>query len=166
MTSRPNRNPWTSATLLLGLLACALVVLDRWPSPADSTQPLTRVITAQLTTLRIERNDRLQLAFTHRAGTWRITHPIDAPADPARIAQLLVIAGAPVRYRFPADGDLARYGLDEPAASMRLDDTIVLFGRREPTQSGRYALVNGQIAVIDEVFYNLLSLPSSHFIGD
>lgn len=166
MTSRPDRNPWTSATLLLGLLACALVVLDRWPSPADSAQPLTRVITAQLATLRIERNDRLQLAFTHHAGTWRITHPMDAPADPARVAQLLAVAAAPVRYRFPADGDLARYGLDEPATALHLDDTLVLFGRREPTQSGRYALVNGQIAVVDEVFYNLLALPSSHFIGD
>ena len=159
-------NPWNAATLALALLVSGLLIVDRWPNSASPAQPLTRVVTQQLATLQVERNDQLQLAFTHNAGVWRITHPIDAPANPERVAQLLAIAAAPVRYRFQADGDLTRYGLEKPVATLRLDDTMVHFGNREPTERGRYALVNQQIAVVDEVFYNLLSLPGSHFIGD
>lgn len=163
---RTKLHPWSLALVWLAVVVGVLLLLDRWPEPAATTQALTQIDPQQLKTLRIERGERLQLAMRRSPDGWRLEHPLDAPARAERVAQLLAVIRAPVRYAFGADGDLARYGLSRPAAVLRIDDTTLAFGNREPAQTGRYVLANGQIHVIDDVFFNLLSLPASHFTGD
>jgi len=71
-----------------------------------------------------------------------------------------------VQQAFPATGDLARYGLATPGAVLQLNNLRLRFGDRDPSQTSRYILVNDRISVIDDVYFNLLSLPPSHFTGD
>ena len=42
----------------------------------------------------------------------------------------------------------------------------IRFGDREPNQVGRYVLVDGRVEVIDDLFFNLMSLPANHFVLD
>ena len=56
--------------------------------------------------------------------------------------------------------------LADPVSVLRLDDTVCAFGDRDPTQAGRYVLATGEVCVIDDLFFHLLSLPASHFSGD
>lgn len=159
-------HPWSLAVLWLAVLAGVLLVFDRWPGPAASPLALTQIDAQQVQTLRIERDKRLQLAMRRSPDGWHLEHPVNAPVRAERVAQLLAVIRAPVRYAFSADGDLTRYGLSRPATVLRIDDAVLAFGNREPAQTGRYVLANGQVHVIDDVFFNLLSLPPSHFTGD
>jgi hypothetical protein len=81
------------------------------------------------------------------------------------------VARAPVRYTFAAPTELARYGLSPPTAVLHIDGpeispTALAFGDRDPGQNQRYVLHAGEIRLIDEVFFSLLSLPPSHFTAD
>ena len=48
-------------------------------------------------------------------------------------------------------------------AVLQIDDTRLTFGDRDPTQHYRYVLFDDEVRVIDDVYFNLLSLPAQHF---
>ena len=159
-------HPWTRINLALFLLMLLLLALDRWPAAEAPFTPLTAIDPQALQEIRIERGDRLHLALIRQGSDWLLQHPRVGRAQTSRMQPLLAIARAPVRYAFAAGSDLARYGLADPAAVLRLDTHVLIFGDRDPSQAGRYVLVDGEVRVIDDVFFNLLSLPPKHFIGD
>lgn len=170
MSSRP-MHPWSRINLVLALLVAALVIADLWPASTGGLAPLTRLAPGEVGTVRVERGNRLHLSLQRTDQGWQLTHPDQAAAREERVNQLLAVLGAPRRYSFPGDADLARFGLAAPAAILRIqgasfDDVELLFGDRDPGQSGRYVLVGDDIAVVDDLFFNLLSLPAQHFIGD
>lgn len=158
---------WTRINLLLALLAGVLATLLSWPGdgPVDGDR-LTDLAPERITTVRVERARRLSLALQRDAGNWRLTHPRDAAADGRRVNQLLAIALARVTQRFPVDGDDARFGTAAPAAVLQLNDRRLAFGARDPTQRSRYVRVGDEICVIDDLYFNLLTLPAKHFVVD
>jgi hypothetical protein len=156
-------NRWTRTNLLLAVLVAALLVAHLWPAGSTEYPPLTGLAEAEITSVRVERSDRLRLALQRDDKAWQLTHPQQAPAQTQRVRQLLAIARAPVQQTFPATGDLARYGLATPGAVLQLNNLRLQFGDRDPSQTSRYILVNDTISVIDDVYFNLLSLPASHF---
>lgn len=156
-------NRWTRTNLLLAVLVAALLVAHLWPAGSTEYPPLTGLAEAEITSVRVERSDRLRLALQRDDKAWQLTHPQQAPAQTQRVRQLLAIARAPVQQTFPATGDLARYGLARPGAVLQLNNLRLQFGDRDPSQTSRYILVNDTISVIDDVYFNLLSLPASHF---
>ena len=158
-------NRWTRINLILAVLVAGLLGLHLWPS--TPTYPtLTDLAVEQVSAIRVERGDRLQLALQREQKTWRLTYPHQADARTERVRQLLAIARAPVQQAFPATADLSDYGLDRPRAVLQLDQLRLQFGGRDPAQESRYVLVEGNIRVIDELYFNLLNLPASHFIAD
>ncbi len=159
-------SPWGRVNLALAVLAAALLALHLWPGAGQDAARLTSVDPAAVQQVRIERADRLEIALERQAVGWRLTHPLEAPALPRRVEQLLAVARAPVHQAFAAEGGLERYGLTRPAAVLQLDGLRVAFGDRDPSQRRRYTLIDGEVRVIDDVFYNLLTLPARHFRGD
>ncbi|MCP5313260.1 MAG: hypothetical protein H6955_06875 [Chromatiaceae bacterium] len=157
---------WTRLNLLLAVLLGALVVADQWAGVATANGPLTPLDPDEISSLRVERADRMQLALTRTTDGWTLEYPAGGAVSGQRVAPLLALARAPVFERFPVSRDLAAYGLDPPQAVLLLDRQRLLFGGREPTQQGRYVLVGDQIAVIDDVYFNLLTLPARHFTGE
>jgi hypothetical protein len=162
----PGMNRWSRVNLLLGGTAALLLALYLWPTAPPPRDLLTTLDAQAVTSIRVERDDRLQLALQLTAQGWHLTQPVEAPAEARRIAQLLAIVHAPVQARFDATGDLAQYGLDRPRAVIRFDQTRLLFGDRDPTQRSRYVLTDDGLQVIDDAYFNLLTLPARHFTGD
>jgi hypothetical protein len=157
---------WARVNLVLALLAAALFLLDLLTGRAAAPDTLTTLEPQQLSAVRVERGDRLALAFERSDGSWRLAHPEAAPARPERVAALLAVARAPVVQRLAAGKAPADYGLENPAAVLQLDTTRIAFGDRDPSLRNRYVSVDGMIAVIDELYFNLLGLPAGHFRGD
>jgi hypothetical protein len=158
--------PWNRVNLALGLIAAGLLVLLVWPPHGPEQQRLTALETQRLTSIRIERADRLVLGLARGDDGWRLDYPVRASAEQRRVAQLLAVARAPVQQEFSASGSLADYGLAQPEAVLQLDDIRLAFGDRDPVQRSRYVLVGDRIRVIDDVYFNLLTLPVGHFAAD
>ena len=158
---------WARINLLLGVLAAGLLTVHLWPQGTQSAAGLLTDLTADvIQDIRIERGRRLTLALARDADGWTLTHPQPRPANAHRVAQLLAIALAPVSFRYPLADDAGRYGLDEPAAVLQFDDRRLTFGDRDPTQQGRYVLVDDEVCVVDDLYFNLLTLPARHYAAD
>jgi hypothetical protein len=99
-------------------------------------------------------------------GGWRITHPVERPARPGRVAQLLALAEAPVAYCQPLGPRGANFGVERPNAVVQLNDHRIAFGDRDATRKARYAAIDDRVCVVDDVWFNLASLPASHFQQD
>ena len=158
--------PWNRVNLALGLIAGGLLVLLVWPTHGPEQQRLTALEPQHLTSIRVERADRLVLGLARGEDGWRLDYPVQGAAEQRRVAQLLAVTRAPVHQEFRAPGSLADYGLARPEAVLQLDDTRLAFGDRDPVQRSRYVLVGDRIRVIDDVYFNLLTLPVRHFTAD
>ena len=110
-------NHWTRVNLALALLLALLIVLYLRPAMQPSAgDTLATLAPDTITAVRVERGRRLMLSLQRSGDSWQITHPKAGPASQRRVAQLLAIAQAPVAFRYPDDGGLARFGLDNPRA--------------------------------------------------
>ncbi|MDJ0741282.1 MAG: hypothetical protein QNJ91_16325 [Gammaproteobacteria bacterium] len=158
---------WSRTNLVLALVLAVLLALYLWPpaTPGDGDL-LTALAPEAIASVRVERSRRLVLALRRDGDAWAVHHPRPGPANPRRVAQLLAVARAPVAFRYPLAGAASRYGLDPPKAVLQLDDQRLAFGDRDPTQAGRYVQVGDQVGVVDDLFFNLLTLPPSHFAAD
>lgn len=159
-------NPWSRVNLALLLLAAALLVLDRWPPAAAPTSRLTAIDPATVQSLRIESGNRLVLAFARSGDAWRLTHPEAAQAAPRRVEQLLAITRAPVLQRLDDADEPTAFGLTPPRAVLQVDATRLAFGDLDPTQRGRYVQTDAGLMTVDDVYFQLLTLPLQHFKGD
>ena len=159
-------NHWTRVNLTLAVLAAGLLTLYLWPAAPVAGVTLTDLDAADISSIRVERSDRLHLAFERDDNGWRLVHPRASAVQDQRVQQLLALAYVPVQDDFAADRDLAIFGLDAPEAVLQLDRQRLSFGKRDPGQRSRYVLVDGRIRVIDDVYFNFLTLPARHFTGD
>lgn len=158
---------WARINLVLGVLAAGLLALHLWPQGSPSADgALTELSPDAIQTIRVERGRRLTLALARDTDGWTLTHPQRRPANSRRVAQLLAVSLAPVSFRYPLGDDADRYGLAQPAAVLLLDDRRLAFGDRDPTQNGRYVQVGDEVCVVDDLYFNLLTLPAKHFVLD
>lgn len=160
---------WSRINLLLAVLAIALLIADQWPARDDSPagRSLTDLNLDDISSVRIERGHRLTLALQRDAGGWQLIHPLPVPAAGHRVAQLLAVARAEAAQCFPVAGNAGRYGLDDPQAilqiGLQIDRLRLAFGQRDPSQQARYVLLGDEVCVIDDLYFNLLTLPPSHY---
>ena len=74
----------------------------------------------RLRSLRVERPDA-RYALTAERTTWKLTEPADAPADPSGVRTLTTDLSRLRAKSVVAKGDEARFGLDQPAVTIRFE---------------------------------------------
>jgi hypothetical protein len=80
-------------------------------------------------------------------GTWRVTAPFSARAEPFQVERLLGILDARASARLPAR-ELAQYGLEAPSARLTLDEQAFSFGGVNPLTREQYVLTNDAVYAI------------------
>lgn len=158
-------NAWTRVNLLLAALTGLLLALHLWPAATPPQRSLTNLSPGAISSVRIERAGRLEIALQRHSDGWQLVQPQQSAAVGRRVEQLLAIARAPVQRSYPVRDGLAQYALDQPRAVLQLDETRLEFGDRDPTQKLRYVRLGDEVLVIDDVYFNLLTLPARHFSG-
>lgn len=157
-------NAWSKLNIALAAVAALLFAALMLSADNTAEDPLTTIPREDITSVRVERGDSLALHLERDDRGWRIEYPEQTRAELQRVEQLLAVTRAAVLQRYAAPDDLQRYGLQVPKAVLQINDQRLLFGDRDPSQSRRYVLVDNQLCVIDDVYYNLLTLPPTHFI--
>jgi len=135
--------------LAIAALVYAGLRLDAGSAPKSSPR---------VSTLRADAVDRielqvggLQLGLQRGDGGWRITAPIDWPAEDGNVERLLSIVkleADPVAQA--AEVDLRELGLQPPQATLRLNGTPLLFGATNNIGGRRYVLVESRLYLLPD----------------
>lgn len=146
------------STLILALLFAALgaylylVEMPRDPA-ASTNEKLAAFDSTAVSRIELEHPGR-KIVIERRGDTWRMTEPVDAPAD-QRGAENLIDAVEQVEITRRLDGidSPAIYGLDAPAATIRLDTpektvTRVRVGKKAPVGNSAYVQRDGDSDVL------------------
>ena len=156
-----SRKRWL-LNLSLALFIIALALLVKYQPGVRGPQegpPLTNLAADQIERIRIARLGQPEIILAKNAQDWRLIAPLRARADRFRIDGLLHLAGTRTEGGFPAQAsDLAKYGLDKPAAKIWLDNAEIAFGGSHSLNDLQYVLYNGQIHLIPNASFR--SIPA------
>ena len=143
------------------LINCALIVVIAalaWAGLRFDTGPEEKS-SPRISSLKVEeinqvelQLDELKLRLQRVDNGWRITAPIDWPADAANVERLLSILKLESSALAElADVDPQALGLQPPKASLRLNDTILLFGATNNIGGRRYLLIESSLYLLPDV---------------
>lgn len=146
--------------LVLAAIVIALVfvvLFEPGKESAPETPPLTAFKPETIRRAQIERSGRDTIVLEKQGEKWRITQPLNLPANEFRVTSVLRIAQASSFARFPAGGrDLKQYELDAPAVKLTLNDQVLEFGGVNPLDRRRYVRIGDTIHLTgDDVYFRL-----------
>lgn len=170
-SGRPPPAPIARRWLLnLALLAVVVALgLFLWYRPAGESEPeappLTPLAPDAVQRIEIERPEQPPVRLVRAEGAWRLTAPVAARVDTFAVDSLLTLTEAPAdRPVKTGGGDLAPFGLDRPAVTVRLDDAEVRFGTAHPIENERYILYESGVYLVPARFYDYASVSYTDFI--
>ena len=136
--------------VLIAGLAYAGIHFD--PEDAEESNPTISEITPdEVHSIEIKSGD-LQLRLQRSAQGWDLESPINWPAHDSNVARLLDILNFQTSaLADSADVDLAQLGLLEPKASIRFNDTLLLFGTTNNIGERRYVMLDSTIYLLPDV---------------
>ncbi len=159
--------------LNLGLaVMVAALVLVVWLEPgidrdAGSTR-LTALAVEEIARIMIQRSGHDEIVLERgEHSQWRLSAPLQAPANEFRIEPLLQIVNATSHARFAAaPGELAGFGLDPPRAVLRIGTVDIAFGDTEPIDHRRYVQVGNIVHLVDDNYLDRLELGPASFVSN
>lgn len=114
---------------------------------------------------RFELGNGESLAFEKQNGHWRLAAPFPAPANDIRVRQLLNIAKAESKARYPLKPeDLPKFELDKPKAVLALGQTRLAFGGFEPIDMLRYVRIGDTLHLVTDDFAHHLAAKATDYV--
>jgi hypothetical protein len=96
--------------------------------------------------------DALQLTLQRDGDGWRITAPVEWPADAANVERLLSILKLESSLLAKlSDVDPQALGLQPPKATLRLNDTTLAFGDTNNIGGRRYVLIDSSLYLVPDI---------------
>lgn len=149
------KNRWLLNLALITLVAVLAAVAYFQPGlkKDDTGTPLTSLRAEDVKQIRLKRPRRPEIVLEKSAEQWRLTAPRAARAGEFRVRELTRLAATSVTTRFTPDtAQLAGYGLNPPAVSVQLNDTVLAFGGMHPMQNNVYVQVGQDVALVPANF--------------
>jgi hypothetical protein len=149
--------------LLAVLAALAAVAFFEPGKEQPKTVNLTDIDPGTLE--RFELHNKENLVFEKQQGEWRLAAPFSAPANDTRIRQLLNIAKAESRARYPLKPEeLPKFELDKPKAVLMLGQTKLVFGGLEPIDMLRYVQIGDTLHLVADDFSHHLAAKATDYV--
>jgi hypothetical protein len=152
------RSLYINLGLAAGLLLLAAVA---WLAPAPreaAFKPFAYIDAERLSRIAINLPQQPPALLERRDGTWIVSGNPDLTLDQQRMRSLLNLLNETVTQGYDTTGlDLKEFGLDTPAAILKLDDYEFRFGASEAQSRRRYVLHAGKLYLLSDIHYLLLS---------
>lgn len=162
------KNRWLlniGLTLLVGALVLLVLYKPGTQKEAEGT-PLTALAADTIQRIRLVRPKQPEIVLEKSGEDWRLATPRRARANNFRVNELLSLATTRVGTRFSAaPAELGKYGLDQPLATLFLDDAEIRFGGMHPLNNQLYVLHDGQVQLIPTSVFRAVSAPLHDFLS-
>ena len=162
------KNRWllnVGLALLIGALVLVTIYQPGKQQEPKGT-PLTKLAPEDVQRIRLLRPKQAPLVLEKIGDAWRMNAPRTARANEVRVNELIQLAGTRASTRFPAaPNELGKYGLDNPLATVFLNDYEIRFGGMHPLDSQLYVWHDGQVALIPAAALRAASAPLNDFLN-
>jgi hypothetical protein len=145
------------AWLSLAVLALVVAALGAWiyykpAAPTRASHALSTLKAQDVHRIRIERTAQAAapasvVVLERTEDRWRVTEPFAARAEAPQVDRLLAMLDAQSVARYPAK-DLARYGLEQPAVTITLNDETFALGAVNSNTREQYVLARDSVYAI------------------
>ena len=134
--------------LLVALLGTVVWLEPGLKEPAQQETPLTALTSQQVQQLRLK-NGHGELLLQRQGDGWALSEPLTVAADPFQVEQLLQWLTVASLQSYAAEGlDLAKFGLEQPQATLSTEGLELRFGGLDPLNQRRYLLINGVVHLV------------------
>ena len=153
----------------IAALVGALVLLAIYKPGAKQEQqgaPLTSLASQDIQRIRLLRPKQPQMVLEKNGEAWRLTAPLTARANDTRVSELVQLTTTRVPTRFPAGpSELGKFGLDNPLATLFLNEAEIRFGGMHPLENQLYVWHDGQVLLIPVAALRVASAPLNDFLN-
>lgn len=141
-----------------GLLLLAAAVRLAPEAPEPDSRPFAHIKADALSRIEILVPRQAPVLLQKRDGGWIVPATPEAALDPRRLRNVLNILNEAVTQSYAAaELDLKEFGLDPPAAVLKLDGHVFEFGASETLSRRRYVLHGDRLYLLTDTHYPLLS---------
>ncbi|MCP4333464.1 MAG: DUF4340 domain-containing protein [Gammaproteobacteria bacterium] len=142
--------------VLIAALTYAGLRVDE-ESGSEASAGISKLTAEDIDALEIDNGDSL-IRLVRRDGAWTIESPINWPAQDASIERLLGIVDLKASALGDAAGiDLAPLGLHQPVATLRFNDSQLLFGTNNNIGARRYAMIESKVYLLPDAHLPFIS---------
>ncbi|MDA8095715.1 MAG: DUF4340 domain-containing protein [Betaproteobacteria bacterium] len=132
--------------LLVGALAFA-AYRHLHPGASSPPPPMLSLTAAQVTHIEIDRPGQPAIALERTTSGWRLVRPFAARADANNVGRVLDILAARPSQRLTS-AHLARFDLDRPMLTLKLNHVTLRFGTLNPLTGEQYVSAGSAIYLI------------------
>ena len=160
------RSRWLLNLVLLVLVAGVSLFLYLRPKPVDHTPQtftLSTLDPQKFSRLSIEVPAKKPVLLERQQGRWRLVQPVQGRADVTAVGQVLSVAIATSKEKFPA-ADLARFGLDNPSLKVHVDDQVFSFGMYNPVSGDQFVAYKDAVYTLPTVYSESASIQPLEFL--
>lgn len=151
--------------LLVGALLLIAIYKPGATKEAEGT-PLMALSAESIQRIRLVRPKQPDIVLEKSGEDWKLIAPRKGRANTFRVNELLRLAATPAATRFSATpAELGKYGLDNPLATLSLNEAEVRFGGMHPLNSQLYVLHDGQVLLIPASVLRAVSAPLTDFLS-
>lgn len=147
---------------LLGLIL--ILVFIKSETKQNATKQVTPLVADEIDHIEIIRPGKASIELQLTEDGWYLVGPLTAPALPGKMDRLLKIAAIPSSTQYIIDPEvLSQYGLDQPIASIRFNQTQLDIGQVEPIKQRRYVRTGNTLHLLDDTFmHHLMGKPTDY----
>lgn len=129
----------------------------------EAASALAPVDDNALTTVTLQNKETI--VFEKKDGHWRLTSPIQAPANEIRVRQLIDIAKSKSESAYPVKPEeLGKFELDKPKATLTLGGATLVFGGSDPINMRRYVRVGDTLHLVNDNFFHHLQAAATDYV--
>jgi hypothetical protein len=144
----------------------ALLISTHDEQPATQIENLTDINPESILNIQVEQLDQEPVTFIKQNDQWLMTLPYQVPANNARIKAILRLLTEQSHAQLVVNNsDKARFKLDPPQVTLRLDDHVFLFGDTDALDERRYVLSDSTVHLVNDALYPQLISPATVFIS-
>ncbi len=156
--------------LALGGSVIAVMVFLLWRhahAPRAHARPLFSLAPAAVTRLDARWASGKRISLRRGNGGWRMTAPVQAPADPTRVHAFLAALGEPVSRRYTAASvPLTSAGLAPARLVLQVNREKAELGRTNPATGLRYIRRGEQVFLVSDTVLPRLAAGPWQFISN
>lgn len=152
-------NPIIRSNILLSVVAVALSlgIYLHYRQSGESYVAITQVATDKVQQLSILKDGKPLAVLKRQQAQWKDATHDNAPANINWIEKLLHLSQLPSLHHFPlADKSPDSFGLNPPRYTLKLDDTVLQFGKIDPASGLRFVQAGDQIHLISDSYTHYL----------